>query len=255
MPCFSRGDVHLHFTEAGDPAGPAVLLLAPGGMNSAVSLWRRQLWDPLDRLEGHRVIAMDQRNAGRSTAPVSGADGWHSYTADQLALMDHLGIDGFSVVGMCIGGPFILSLCRAAPQRIAAAVMFQPIGVHDNRGDFFSLFDTWARAIGPRHPEASPSDWAGFRQTMFGGPELFVMPLAGAAAIETPVLLFAGADRYHPRLTSDRLAETLPRVSHVTAWKAPEHIPAVHERVHRFLREHAPVERAPHQPRIASTTS
>ena len=34
-----------------------------------------------------RVIAMDQRNAGASRAPVSADDGWHTYTRDQLALL------------------------------------------------------------------------------------------------------------------------------------------------------------------------
>lgn len=239
MPVFSRDDIHLHYLDAGDSDAHPVLLLAPGGMNSAVAFWRRQFWDPIARLQGFRLIAMDQRNAGRSTAPVTGDDGWHSYTADHLALMDHLGADRFSVLGMCIGGPFILSLCRAAPERIAAAVMFQPIGVHDNRADFFALFDTWARAQAPRQPAATPDDFARFRRAMFGGPELFVMSMEDAAGIDTPVLLYAGLDRYHPRQTADRLARTLPRVGYVETWKDAEHVGEVDAQVHAFLRHHA----------------
>jgi pimeloyl-ACP methyl ester carboxylesterase len=37
--------------------------------------------------------------------------------------MDHLGIDKFMVMGFCIGGPFIWSLLKRAPNRIAGAVL------------------------------------------------------------------------------------------------------------------------------------
>src|SRR5207253_6439226 len=38
------------------------------------------------------------------------------------------GVDKFSVMGFCIGGPFIWSLLKRAPTRIAAAVLAQPVG-------------------------------------------------------------------------------------------------------------------------------
>jgi hypothetical protein len=51
---------------------------------------------------------MDQRNAGgRSRAPVTAQDGWHSYAADHIALLDHLRIDRCHLFGQCIGGSFI----------------------------------------------------------------------------------------------------------------------------------------------------
>jgi pimeloyl-ACP methyl ester carboxylesterase len=125
MPMFERGEVRISFEEAGDPQGVPVLCIAPGGMHSAASRWGRVPYDPRARLPGSRVIAMDQRNAGRSWAPISASDGWHVYTADQLALMDHLGVDRFHVVGMCIGGPHALRLARAAPHRVRSAVLLQ----------------------------------------------------------------------------------------------------------------------------------
>ena len=49
-----------------------MLLFAPGGMRSAIPFWETQPWNPIEALSPHfRVIAMDQRNAGQSTAPVS----------------------------------------------------------------------------------------------------------------------------------------------------------------------------------------
>ena len=41
-----------------------------------------------------------------------------------LALLDHLGIDRFHVAGMCIGGPYIMGLIQAAPQRVFEATHF-----------------------------------------------------------------------------------------------------------------------------------
>jgi pimeloyl-ACP methyl ester carboxylesterase len=61
------------------------------------------------------VATMDQRNTGASFAPFTACCGWGSYAADQLALMDHLGIQTFAVVGMCIGGAFIMRLLKEAP--------------------------------------------------------------------------------------------------------------------------------------------
>ena len=85
MPIFERGDVHIHYEVEGE--GPPVLLLAPGGMRSANELWGRMPWNPRTALVDHfQLIGMDQRNAGASTAPVSGADGWSTYADDQLAL-------------------------------------------------------------------------------------------------------------------------------------------------------------------------
>ena len=61
MPVFKRDDVELYYEEHG--TGFPVLLIAPGGMRSAVSFWERTPWNPIDQLAPHyRVIAMDQRN-------------------------------------------------------------------------------------------------------------------------------------------------------------------------------------------------
>ena len=97
---------------------------------------------------------MDQRNTGTSFAPVHAADGWASYAADQIALMDHLGIERFSVVGMCIGGAFIMELIAEVPERITAAVAMQPIGLDGNREAFRAIFDDWRNHIAGEHPEA-----------------------------------------------------------------------------------------------------
>jgi pimeloyl-ACP methyl ester carboxylesterase len=66
---------------------------------------------------------MDQRNAGRSRAPITAQGGWDSYTADHIALLDHLRIDRCHLYGQCIGGSFILNLIKAQPERVQSAVL------------------------------------------------------------------------------------------------------------------------------------
>ena len=77
-----------------------------------------------------RCITMDQRNAsgGESSGPVDVDDPWGALADDQLGVMDHLGIDKFMFIGYCIGGPFALKLIERAPDRVAAAVLCQPVG-------------------------------------------------------------------------------------------------------------------------------
>jgi pimeloyl-ACP methyl ester carboxylesterase len=65
-----------------------------------------------------RMIAMDQRNAGRSYGPLDVSDPWGSYARDQSALLDHLGVDRCHVMGCCIGGLFALKLIEQAPERV-----------------------------------------------------------------------------------------------------------------------------------------
>ena len=116
-----------------------------------------------------RVIAMDQRNAGgQSRAPITAQDGWHTYAADHIALLDHLGIDQCHLYGQCIGGPFILSLLKAQPQRIACAVIAQPIGrVGAMPPGRSANFDAWTKTL-KDHPEATEQVLDAFYQNLYG---------------------------------------------------------------------------------------
>lgn len=235
MAFFERGDLKIHYEVRGE--GPAVLLLAPGGMRSAAPLWARAPFDPRELLaDGFRVIAMDQRNAGESVGPVSADDGWHTYAADQLALLDHLGVERCHVLGMCIGGPFCLELMRRVPERILSGVLLQPIGFDDNRDVFFELFDGWAADL-PQQPSRATLE--AFRDNMFGGPFTFNLSPAEAAAIETPMLILRGDDPYHPAVTSEALAERAPQAELIPVWKEEPERTVAAARVLAFLRQHS----------------
>ncbi|GEL20678.1 alpha/beta hydrolase [Pseudonocardia asaccharolytica] len=235
MAIFIRDDVKIHYEEYG--SGFPVLLIAPGGMRSAIEFWDRAPWNPIAQLSGsYRVIAMDQRNAGASTGPVSGSDGWDTYTADQLALLDHLGVDRFHVLGMCIGGSYVVNLLHEVPARVAAAVALQPIGLEGNREAFHEMFDAWAAELRDAHPETTDDDWTGFREGMYGGSDvLFSVPLSEVAAFVTPILVLMGDDRFHPQSASRALASAAPNGELVERWKDPADRPAARSAVEDFL--------------------
>lgn len=238
MPYFDSDSARIYYEESG--SGFPVLLIAPGGMKSAIPVWANAPWDPVQQLSGEfRVIAMDQRNAGRSTAPVSAGDSWHVYTADQLALMDHLGIDRFLVAGMCIGGAYIMSLIKAAPQRVAAAVMLQPIGLSDNREAFHDMFNAWAGELKQSRDDVSDADLDAFRTTMYGGDFLFSASRDFVAGVTTPLLVTLGNDLYHPSPISREVVHLARNAELIEHWKEPEHQGAAKSRVLAFLKENS----------------
>ena len=243
MPVFERDDVSIYY-EAHDQTGGGgfpVLLIAPGGMRSSIPFWDNTPWNPIEQLShDYRVIAMDQRNAGKSTAPIKASDSWHVYTEDHLCLMDHLGIERFHVAGMCIGGPFCMGLIEAAPERVVSAVLFQTIGLHENRDAFFAMFDDWAKDLEEGCPEVTQNDWASFRQSMFGGEFMFNVSKEFVAACDTPLQVLCGNDLYHPDVTSREVAALAQNVEFIENWKEAEHIETAKAGVGAFLSANTP---------------
>jgi pimeloyl-ACP methyl ester carboxylesterase len=240
VPSLTTGSVTLHYETWGE--GPAVLLLAPGGLRaSRIETWAQAPWNPIETLRNrYLVVAMDQRNTGTSFAPITANDGWPSYAHDQLAVMDHLGIERFSVLGMCIGGAFIMELLAEVPARIAAAVVLQPIGQAENRGAFRAIFDQWRDGIADDHPEASEADWEGCWSNLYGTDNvLWSVPDALLPTIETPVLVLQGDDVYHPRVASQHLATTVPKATLIERWKDPTDQPAARAAIDDFLAAYA----------------
>ena len=238
MPYFEHNEISLYYELHGE--GFPVLLFAPGGMRSAVSFWKTSQFNPITELSAHfRVIAMDQRNAGQSTAPVCGDDGWHSYTADHIALLDHLGVERTHLLGGCIGGPYSLGLIKSAPGRVTAAVLQQSIGFNDNRKLFHEIFQTWAEAIKGDHPEADESAWRSFRSNMFDGDFDFNVGREFVRQCEVPLLVLMGDDGYHPQTTSREIAKLAPNATLVENWKSPQKDGTI-GRVVKFLKANTP---------------
>jgi pimeloyl-ACP methyl ester carboxylesterase len=105
MPVLNRPDGVIQYETYGE--GFPVLLFAPGGLRSRIEMWPSPAggpprswvdWTQALPAAGFTAIAMDQRNAGRSRTDIRADHGWHTYAADHLALMDHLGFDKFHVL-------------------------------------------------------------------------------------------------------------------------------------------------------------
>ena len=239
MPTFEQNDVRIHYQETG--SGFPVLLFAPGGMKSAISVWERMPWNPIETLSPHfRVIAMDQRNAGQSSAPVSEADGWPSYTGDHLGLLDELEIDRCHVLGCCIGGSYSLGLMQAAPEKIAAGVLLQPIGSsNENQEAFYAMFDQWADELMPSMPDVSPHQWRAFRSHMYDTDFVYNVSRDFVRQCNTPMLVLQGDDLYHPRQISQEIVDLAPKAKLIEEWKEGEAVDASARAVVDFLHENS----------------
>ncbi len=240
MPTFKRGDVSIYFEEYG--TGYPILLFAPGGMRSSIEFWEKSPFDPTKELAtDFRVIAMDQRNAGKSTAPITADDGWDTYTGDHIALLDHLGIKQCHVIGARIGGSYSLGIIKAAPQRISAAILQNPIGLSPrNRDLFFAMFDGWANALKAGRPNLDDAALRQFRDRMYGSEFVFNVSREFVRSCKTPMLILCGNDDYHPMETSKDIAALAPNAQLVENWKTPDVIGATVKRVREFLVAHTP---------------
>lgn len=238
MPIFERDNIRINYEIHGE--GFPILLFAPGGMRSALSFWESSPWNPITSLkDDFQVIAMDQRNAGQSTAPVQADDGWHTYTSDHVALLDHLGVNKCHALGGCIGGPYSLGLIEAIPERVCSAVLQQSIGAENNQDLFFEMFDVWANAIKSEHSEANDATWTAFRSNMFEHEFLYNVDRNFLRQLQTPLLVLMGNDAYHPESISREIASIAPNAILKEQWQNPSEDNTVAE-VIEFLRKHTP---------------
>jgi pimeloyl-ACP methyl ester carboxylesterase len=242
MPTIERNGATIYFEEHG--RGFPILTFAPAGLQSVVDVWRRPAApiNPMTEFsDGFRVIAMDQRNAGgKSRGPITAQDGWPTYAADHLAVLDHLGIERCHLYGQCIGGSFIMSLLKAQPQRIASAVLAQPIGrVGAMPAARSARFEGWAATL-TDHPEATPAVLEAFYQNLYAPGFVYSADRAFAATCTTPCMVLAGNDEAHPYPISEELSKLLPRCEFVTEWKEGAALAAARPRVKEFLVKHTP---------------
>ena len=240
MPFVDSGGARIWYTVQG--AGFPMLTLAPGGMRSGVLLWEAAAINPLTAYAGqYTMIAMDQRNAGQSAGPLEAGDPWGAYAADQLAVMDHAGIDRFLVFGCCIGGPFILKLCELAPERVVAAVLEQPVGITAaNRELFDNIGKPWAEQLRNSRGDLSSDEIEAFATTMWAPDFAVSVTRDQVRSFRTPLLVLPGVDEYHPAETGREIAALAPAAELLEPWKDPGHLPAATEAVGRFLRDHTP---------------
>ena len=251
--------VRLWYVDSGGTGTPVVFLHAATGTTLA---WEYQVQPFVSA--GYRFIAYDRRGHGRSvidkTAPQSGT------AADDLeALMKHLRIDRFHVVGTAAGGIASLDYALAFPQRLRSLVVANSIGgVQDP--DYLEMsrrlrpspqFDALSpefRELGPSYRASNPEGvarWVALEKASRApGAPIPAQPtrtritFAAIESLSVPTLLLTGdADLYTPpsvlRLFAVRIKGStmtvITEAGHSAYWEQPDQFNTA---VLDFLRKH-----------------
>ena len=249
MPFYEKGAVRIHYEEAG--SGFPLLLVAGGGLNATISFFTQgSPFNAIEEFKGeYRCIASDLRTAtgGQSSGPLEIDRPWDSFTDDPLGLMDHLGIDKFMVMGFCIGGPFIWSLLKRAPNRVVAAVLAQPVGWRPEMRDpkYPGVFwKTWGPVLIAQRPEITMPTVDKFVTRMFETDPDFVFTVTRdfVRGCQTPILVLPDDVPAHPYAVAMESAMLAPKAEvSMFPWKEPkERIPLAVRQIHSFLKAHRP---------------
>lgn len=245
---YERGNVRIHYEEAG--SGFPLLLIPGGGLDSSItSIKSGRPFAPIEEFKGeYRTIVADLRNAntGQSTGPLEIDRPWDAFTDDHLGLMDHLGIDKFMVLGLCIGGPMIWNLIERAPERVVAAVLAQPSGFSSTEPTLFydRNISGWGPEFVKRRPEISMEMVSEFLTNMYikEGDFVFTVTRDFVRNCQTPVLILPDDIPVHPYATAMEAAMLSPNAEvSIFPWKEPEErIPLAVRHIRSFLRAHRP---------------
>jgi pimeloyl-ACP methyl ester carboxylesterase len=244
---YERGPVRIYYEESG--SGFPLLLLPGGGLNATIGFFTgNPPFNAIDEFKGeYRCITADLRNApsGQSTGPVEVDRPWESYADDQLGLMDHLGIGTFAVMGFCIGGPFIWSLLKRAPNRIVAAVLAQPVGWRPEMRDAAypgAFWRGWGATLRAKRPEIPLETTERFVTRMFETDPDFVFSVTRdfVRSCRNPVLILPDDVPAHPYAVAMESAMLAPNAEvSIFPWKEPkERIPLAVRQIRSFLRAH-----------------
>jgi len=119
MPIFRHDGAELFFTDEGE--GPAVLLLHGWACDSHDWSWQIPVL-----LDAYRVIALDHRGHGRSSAP-TGPYRPQVLADDAAALLRHLGVGPAVAVGHSMGTVVTSALSVRHPELLHALVLVDPV--------------------------------------------------------------------------------------------------------------------------------
>jgi len=118
---FDAPDARVSYFEWGPKDGPALLMIHATGFHARVfDQTIKQLPD------GLRIIAVDQRGHGQSTAP-GPIQSWREPPKDIAPLIAHLDLQTIVGVGHSMGGHTLTQLCHAMPERFKALVLLDPV--------------------------------------------------------------------------------------------------------------------------------
>lgn len=120
--CKSFDGAEIAYAETGD--GPPVVML-PNWLTHLEYQWRSVAWRPwLEALSTrYRLIRYDPRGCGLSDRNVRDVS-FESWVRDFGAVADAVGLDRFSLVGICQGGPIAIEFAARQPGRVSNLVLY-----------------------------------------------------------------------------------------------------------------------------------
>ena len=248
MQFYEKGSVRIRYEDTGGPGYP-LLLISGGGLNSAISGLSTAPFNPIAEFKNeYRCIALDLRNAntGQSTGPLEVDRPWDSHTEDQLAVLDHLKIDKFMVLGFCIGGPFIWNLLKRAPGRVVAAVAAQPVGFRPEKPTVLcdGSIAGWGPELVKRRSDITMEAIEKYLTKMYRTDPDFVFTVTRdfVRNCQTPILVMPDDVPAHPHAVAMETAMLAPKAElSMYPWKEPkELIPLAVRQVRSFLKAHRP---------------
>ena len=148
---FDAPEARVSYYEWGPKDGPAVLMIHATGFHARV------FDQTIKHLpDGWRIVSVDQRGHGRSTAP-GPIQSWAEPPLDIAPLISHLDLKDIIGVGHSMGGHTLTQLAHQMPERFKALVLLDPV-IRDPNSYGFQLPPPFDKA--ETHPIARRrSDW------------------------------------------------------------------------------------------------
>jgi pimeloyl-ACP methyl ester carboxylesterase len=133
------------------PNGQVVMLLH--GKNFSGAYWKRTAEVLLEH--GYRVVMPDQIGFGKSSKPTDMQYSFARLALDTARLLDSIQVERVSVVGHSMGGMLATRWALQYPDRTAALVLVNPIGLEDYRQSVPYLgVDAWQEQMAKQGPES-----------------------------------------------------------------------------------------------------
>ena len=251
------GGAGLYYWDTGGD-GPAIVLLHPG-RGSALT-WPYQ--QPVFAKAGFRTIAYSRR--GYFGSPAGSKNDTGNYADDLNALIEHLGIRKFHILGLAAGGFAVSDYVASYPEKLLSmTIVCSLFGLWDKnideRLDFilpksFGDLPPEFKELGPSYRWAHPNgvkDWINMEKKSrgdgirHGQKAKSKISWEKVSAANVPTFFIAGgADLYQPpsmmRAAAREIphSETLviPEAGHAVQWEQPE---TFNRSVLYFLRRHS----------------
>lgn len=231
---------HLHFTDEGPQAAPAILYANSLGTDL-------RMWEGVTRRLAYRAIRFDTRGHGLSATP---SQDWtvEDIAADAVALLDHLHIAKATIAGCSVGGMVAQAVGIHHPTRAHALILSNTaakIGTEESWQARISaiesagiaaiadtILDRWFPKAFRTSPDALQwatmllrADPAGYIQTCRALAKADLRE--GLARLTLPVLLLAGTEDQStpPALVAQTAA--LIQGAQLTILQGSGHIPAI----------------------------